>query len=155
MFRYNDKLTLMAINFLNKKGDISNYRLSFPIDKEKLDIPKDIIKLSIFEYHEGYETYGHEIFKICVGNLTSIARICKNHEYNYDFLGNIAGSIKSPNDKLCYYDNELGKRIIFAKINEEDRVVSNIGELKDTLIDISDNFMNIKTSILRLKNYKK
>ena len=155
MFGYNDKLTLTTINTINKKGEIINYNLSFPIDKEELSIPEDVIQMSIFEYHEGREIYGHETSKICVGKTTSIYHIYKSQGQNYVFRDKLFDNIESPDDTLCYYDDSNGKHIVFSKINDEDIVVRNIDELKETLLFISKEFQNINDSSSKIKRYKK
>ena len=66
MFHYEDKITLTADDLINRNGDITNYKLSFPIIEDELNIPDDIIEVSIFEGNEGFDTFGYKSFKICV-----------------------------------------------------------------------------------------
>ena len=82
MFHYEDNITLTVDNIINKNGDITNYKLSFPIIEDELNIPDDIIEVSVFECNEGYDIIGYEVFKICVGNITSLNEIRKNQIKN-------------------------------------------------------------------------
>lgn len=151
MFRYNDKITLIATNAINKDGKIIDYILSFPITEDNLVIPEDVIQMSILEYHEGYQNYGYESFKICVGKTTSIKEMCELQKDNIEFYAHVLNSVETSNDKLCYLDDSTGKYSIFAKINDGDIVVENIEQLKDALILISNNFQKIKSSVLAIK----
>ena len=151
MFGYNDNFRLTATNTINKEGKMINYTLSFPVSEEDLIIPDNVIQMSILEYHEGYQNYGYESFKICVGKTTSIKEMCELQKDNIEFYGNVLNSIETPNDKLCYIDDLADKYSIFAKINDGDIVVESIEQLKDTLILISRNFQNIKDSVLAIK----
>ena len=143
MFGYNDKLTLTAINTINKKGKIINYNLSFPIDENELSIPEDVIQMSIFEYHEGREIYGHETSKICVGKTTSIYNIYKSRGQNYVFRDKLFDKIESPDDTLCYY--------AIAKYEADDSYYlfgcnSNFAVISDYVCDSIDDCKNIVAS---------
>lgn len=151
MFGYNDKLTLTAVNVINKDGEIIDYNLSFPIDEDNFSIPKDIIQMSIFEYHEEREITGYEAFKIYVGKTTSIRKICESEATNVKFKNNLIKKLDSPDDKICYFDDSNGNHIMFSKINKGDIVVDNNDELKDALIYISNKFQNIKDSSLEIR----
>lgn len=151
MFGYNDNFRLTATNTINKEGKMINYTLSFPVSEEDLIIPDNVIQMSVLEYHEGYQNYGYESFKICVGKTTSIKEMCELQQNNIEFYGNVLNNIETSNDKLCYLDDLTGKYSIFAKINDGDIVVENIEQLKDTLLLISNNFQNIKDSVLTIK----
>ena len=144
MFRYGDKLTLSGINVVNKNGDIIDYHLSFPLEDTDFDIPKDVVEISIFE---GHDDIAYLSFKICVGDITNIYKICEDKQNVYLFEKRAFSEIKSPGDDICYYKDSNNAFVVFSKINIGDIVVSNIEELKMVLINISNRFKCIKNSI--------
>ena len=150
MLGLNDKITLCAINFTNKNGEIINYHLPFPI-KEDFELPDDIIQVSIFETHQGICNYGFTAFNIYIGEITTIEGICKfaNSGRSYHIIPDKIGKIDA---KLCYYIDDKGKYIVFAKINHNDIVVKDLHELKRVLMKISNNFENIKNAINNIRN---
>ena len=142
MFKYDDKVTLTAINAIDSEGNLLDYQISFPIDKDSFDIPENIREIGIFEYHEGDKTYGYNAFKICVGKITSIQEICAFRPA-YTIEDALLSNIKSVDDKLCYYEDENGKWHIFAKLNNGDIVTDTNDMLRDMLLVISDNYLSI------------
>ena len=152
MFRYGDKITLTGINAINKKGEIIDYVLSFPLEDSDFYIPEDIAEISVFEYHEGTANYGYVAFKICVGKKTSIRNICELKENNVKFEKRIFKNVIDIDDPLCYYDEE-GKHIVFARINPGDIMVSDIDDLRSALISVSNTFRNIKNNIAGISEY--
>ena len=155
MLGYNDKFILIGNNIINRKREMTNHTISFPITEDNLYIPEDILQMSIFEYHEvnEYKSYGYEVFKIYVGKITSINQICSSSTKNVKFKNNVLKSIKTEEDKMCYFDDDLGRHIVFAKLNKNDIVVDNIEELKNALIFISKKIQNIKDITLDIKRY--
>lgn len=149
MFRNGDKLTLSCINVINKGGKIIDYHISFPLEDSDFDIPEDVVEMSIFE---GHDDIGYLSFKICVGDITNLYKICNDKEGAYLFERRAFSDIKSPDDDICYYNDSNNVHIVFSKINEGDIVVSDIEELKRVLINISNNFKSIKDSIVMMKN---
>lgn len=149
MLGCSDKITLCAINFTNKDGEIVNYHLPFPI-KEDFELPNDIIGVSIFETHLGICNYGFTAFNIYVGNITTIKGTIDHYNTGKGYKI-IPDNIKSIDDKLCYYNDNHDNWIVFAKINEGDIVVKDLEELKMVLITISNNFENIKEAISNIK----
>ena len=152
MIEYNDKMTLTGINAVNKKGKIINYHLSFPLKDDDFNIPEDIAEISIFEYHEGYENYGFRAFKICLGKVTSIREICDTHDNNVKFDPRVFEEIVTPDDYLCYFE-ENEKKIIFSKINPGDIVTKDIDDFRSALISVSDNYRIITSAIERIRLY--
>ena len=150
MLGCNDKITLCAINFTNKDGEIINYHLSFPI-KEDFELPNDIIQLSIFETHQGICNYGFTAFNIYVGDITTIKGTIDHYKTGKGYKI-IPDKISNVDAKLCYYNDDHGNWIVFAKINEGDIVVKDLHELKIVLTNISNNFSNIKEAITNIRN---
>ena len=149
MFRCGDKLTLSCVNVVNRDGKIVDYNLSFPLEDSDFDIPNDVVEVSIFEAHDDV---GYISFKILVGEITDIEKICEDKYNAYMFDKRAFNEIKSIDDRLCYYYDPDGFYYVFAKVNEGDIVVSNIEELKMELIYISNHFKNIKDSIATIRD---
>lgn len=152
MLGYEEKITLTGANALNKDGKIIDYTISFPIVDTDFDIPKGVIQISIMEGQWGRQNYAYTAFKIHVGQITSISEICEKKDQKVKFYYNVVKNIKDPDDKLCYYIDDSGKYIIFARIDKGDIVVKNLHELKIVLMTISNNFKNIKDAITNIKN---
>ena len=152
MFRYNDKITLTASNSINKDGKIINFNLSFPIKSDDFIVPEDIIQLSVYEYSDN-PFFGSIAFKICVGETTNLYALINSKE-QFSFLDrNIAVGIEHVDDKLCYYDDNNGKHIIFASVEQGDIIVKDTEELKELLIYSSNELSKIKTSVSKIKEF--
>ena len=154
MLGFNDRFTLTATNAINKQGEELDYYLKLPIENDAA-IPKDIIQISIAEYHMGHGIHGTEAFKIYIGKTINVDRLCHDDTKDVEFRPNVVESVDTPEDELCYFDSEDGKHIIFAKVNHGDIVVDNIDELKEALMVISKEYKNIEASISRIRMYKK
>jgi len=162
MFNIGERIQLIAYDAINKKGEITNYRVKFPIDKDSLQIPEDIIELSVIEYHEeecvnAGSTF--TAFKIYVGKTINIRRIVDEKITNYRFLDALekelhAAKYKDMHDIYCYYEDKDGVKNIFGWAKDNDIVVSNTEELKEVLLDISDNFKQIRDSIDAVRDHK-
>ena len=154
MFGHNEWVTLTVLNAVNKENQVTDLIISLPLEDDiNLDIPDDIIQVSLFEYHDGRTPYGNEAFKICVGKETSIRKICKNKEVEIsEFTPYAFDAIESADDRLCYFVNDEGKHIVFAKLDEDDILVSDTMELKFILYFISDKFRQIEYSLIDIKS---
>jgi hypothetical protein len=150
MFRSLDVDSLSAINALGRDMRFINFELSFPI-KGEYKIPEDIRQLSIFESHMDKGMRGFESFKIYVGKLTTIRRICNSKDNNFIFLGDVLSIAESVDNPLCYYDEEDGTHVVFARPYKGDIVVANTDELRDALEYISKKFRTIKNSSNSIK----
>ena len=125
------------------------------LTEDELNIPDDIIEVNLFEGNEGFDTFGYESFKICVGKTISLNEIRRNKIKNVIFSKRATSYIDSPDDKLCYFKNENNMYMVFAKIDKGDIVVESPEELKDALIYISRRFNTIKSEISRIREYGK
>ena len=152
MFAYNDKITLVGVNAVNKDGQIMDFIVPFPINYY-ISIPTDLVQMSIFEYHEGHELFGRESIRLFVGKITSFRQLCEVRGEEFSIRNSIFRTIQTGDDELCYFDSESGVHTIFGKVEKGDIVVDNIDELKQVLFDISDNFQNIQDSICKIRNY--
>ena len=150
MFRQEDKITLTCADTINRSGKILDFYIKFPIEKE-IDIPQDILKMNVYEYCNGYESYICKVFKICVGKISKFSEICNLNSSKIKIEPNILKGLDSTDDLVCYYIDEEGKYNIYDKVNNGDIVVENIEKLKKVLIKISDSFKNIKESVSTIK----
>ena len=148
MFRQSDKMTLSVINVTDKNGKIIDLHLPFPIKDESFEIPKNIVKVSIFEYHQNVVSDGFIAFNIYVGKITTLASLAEENKRCVV----IPRDIKHIDDKLCYYTDLDNKKVAFAKINPGDKVVADTEELHDILLRISRNFAQIKNAISSIKD---
>ena len=152
MFGVNDKTTLTGINVFNKNKEIMGYVLKFPFNAEELELPKDMVQMTIFEYDSSYANFGHKVFKLCIGDTTSLEEINDNPEMGrIEFFPGVFDELESPSDKIFFFLDETGKKILFSKVNDEDIVVSDIKEAKRVLTKISNEYRTIKEASLRLK----
>ena len=152
MLGVNDKVTLCAVDFIDKEGEIVHFSLDFPI-KENFSLQGDIIGLSIYEMHQGKHTYGNVVFHIYVGDVVPFKKIAEGMSNKRNRV-NINCHIDSLDDNVCYFEDD-GKTVIFAKVNDNDIVVNNLSELENVLMQISNNFENIENSIDNIKNINK
>ena len=153
MFGYNDEFTLTGLNAIGKDGKMLNFVLPFPFSKDNLNIPKDLVQIDIFESHYDHEAYGFIAFKVCIGEVTSIMEMVEQHKVDeFSFVDEVIfNEIKNSYDKLCYYVKENGKKVIFAIIGAGDIVTKDEEEFKDVLANISDNYQNIKDSVVNIR----
>lgn len=151
----NEKITLKAINALNRKGEELDYNISFPFDERYFWAPASLREISIYEYHEGEEIYGYVPFKVYIGTVTSIKDICESKGKKYSINALVYNDIESINDKLCYYEDMYGRCIVFAKVNDDDIVVENNLEFKDVMVDLSNKYMNNEYQPKNVKNKKR
>ena len=150
MLGQEDKIKITGVQAIDRNGKLLDFNLKFPFE-EDVEIPEDIVSITIFEYQEGIQSFGKGVFKICIGPTTSAMEICKNNDTNINFICGSFEKIKSVDDKLCYFIDENGKKIIFARVDSTDVVVNNIEEFKNVLFEISDNVRNINNSISRIR----
>ena len=127
MFGYSDKVTLSGVNVINKKGQIIDLNLKFPLDEKNLDIPDDVIQMSIYEGFDGPDCFAVESFKIYVGGITSLSEICDTKKENVSMLDHdVFKNIKSVNEDLLKQSYESLVRMAIPIIN--DAIMSTIDE---------------------------
>ena len=153
MFGTNDRTSLTGINVINRNKKVLGYVLEFPFNDKELELPKDMVKMTIFEHDSGYANFGHEVFKICVGGVTTLDEINNNPELErLEFFPGVFDDLEGTYDKIFYFLDDTGKKILFSKVNTNDIVVRDIDELKYVLTRISDEYRTIKAASARLKN---
>ena len=92
MFAYNEKIKLTVMNVRDRNGRLLPINISLPLNVKNINLPENISQLSIIEYHEGIEIYGHRAFNIYVGKTGTIEEILNirkkikiNDNFNNDF----------------------------------------------------------------------
>lgn len=150
MFAYNDKLRLVVINVKDRDGKIMPTNISLPFNVKNINFPENVSQVSIFEYHEGIENYGHNVFNIYVGYTSTFDTII-NRKEKIKINNNFNVEIKSCEEPLVYRIREDGVFDIFATAKENDIVVNNVEELAETIKSISNEFSAIKRSIAKIR----
>lgn len=147
MLRFGDKLNLSLVNARDIEGNVFSFSTSFLEDVSKIEFPKNLAAIDVCEYQEGLLTGGAVIFSIYIGERGSIEDLML--EINNIVFGNNVEvpSIKSP---ICF-QNIAGKRVVFAKLNQQDIVVKNIEQLKEVLDKLSTEFSLLCKSVKRLQ----
>lgn len=153
MFAYKEKLSLTITNIKDRYGRILPISIPLPLENENISLPKNISQLSIIEYHEGIEIYGHRAFNIYVGQ-TGIFRDLLNKEQKIKINPNFNKEIKSSKELIVYQqiDNVLD---IFATVQGNDIVVENVEELNTIIKKISKEFSIIKKSASKIRKLGK
>ena len=154
MFAYKEKITLTIINVKDRNGKIIPINVSLPYNIKKIDFPENIAQLSIIEYHEGIETYGHRAFNIYVGQTSTIHEML-DKKLKIRINSNLKSEIKSIDEQLVYYQKEEGILNIFALVQGNDIVVNNVEELEAVLKTISREFESIKRSVAKIRKLGK
>lgn len=154
MFAVNDKIRLAVINVKDREGKILPINISMPFNIKKIAFPENISQLSIFEYHEGIENYGHNVFNIYVGHTGTFEQII-NNKVKIRINNNFNVEIKNCEDQLVYYEREDGVLDIFATVQENDIVVNNVEELSEIVKSISNELSAIKRSIAKIRKLGK
>ena len=148
MFGQNDKVTLTLLNARDIDGNILPFQLKLPINCKYI-LPEGIASLDVFEYHEGLVNGGNIVFSIHIGEITSINNLInENAIYDVKISKNIViPSIDSP---ICI-QNMVGKKVVFATLNEQDIVIENKEKLIEVIDHLSDNFNEIKRTVNKVR----
>lgn len=150
MFACNERITLTVVDIYDKNGKQLPIFISFPLLDEELILPKNIVKLSIVEYHEGKTNYSHHAFNIYVGESSTIAElICEKVKININDMFN--AECKNSKIPVVYFKNVNNEFEIFALVEGTDIVVANTEELKKVLKKISDEFTTITNSVNKIR----
>lgn len=154
MFAYNEKIKLTVMNVRDRNGRLLPINISLPLNVKNINLPENISQLSIIEYHEGIEIYGHRAFNIYVGKTGTIEEILNirkkikiNDNFNNDF--------KNSKELLVYSQRDTEVLDIFASVHGNDIVVEDIEELEKVLKDISREFSIIKKSVAKIRKLRK
>ena len=154
MFAYNEKINLTVMNVRDRYGKLLPINLSLPFNVKNLNFPENISQLSIIEYHEGIETYGHRVFNIYVGQTGTIKEIL-DKKVKIKINNNLNEEIKSVKEQLVYYQKDDGNIHIFASLHGNDIVVKNVEELEEVLKIISKELSSIKRSVAKIRKLGK
>lgn len=149
MFAYNEKISLTVMNVRDRYGKLLPISISLPLNKGIISLPENISQLSIIEYHEGIEIYGHCAFNIYVGQTGTFDEIIKKNK-KIRINDNLHKNIKNCKELLVYYERE-DMIHIFGLLQGNDIVVENIEELTNTIKKIAKEFLTIKKSVLKIR----
>lgn len=150
MFAYNEKLSLTVMNVRDKSGKLLPINIPLPLNNGLINLPENISQISIIEYHEGVEIYGHCAFNIYVGQTGTFEEIMAK-KTKIRMLNNLHTEIKSCKEHLVYYQKEADMLYIFASVQGNDIVVENIEELTKVIKTISKEFLTIKKSVSKIR----
>lgn len=150
MFAYNEKLSLTVMNIRDRYGKLLPINIPLPLNKGVISLPENVSQLSIIEYHEGIETYGHRALNIYVGQTGTFEEIMAK-KAKIRMLNNIHTEIKSCKEQLVYYQKEEDILYIFALVQGNDIVVENLEELTNVIKRISKEFLTIKKSVSKIR----
>ncbi|MBQ6538832.1 MAG: hypothetical protein IJL76_00950 [Bacilli bacterium] len=153
MLGYNDKVFLSVSNVMNKEGEKYLINISLPNNFEYIGFPDDVIKVSVYEKEIKQYGEGDKVFNILVGKVSTMDDLFEDEEI-VTFSEMLAETdyVKT-DDPVCYYKNDDGNCVIFAKIEDGDIVVKDVEELEEQVMDISYDFEKIQRSINKIKKY--
>ena len=155
MLGLNDKFNVCIVNAYDIDGKVYPVNISLPTDNIK--IPNKVVDVSVFEYTEGTAIGGNEVFRILIGERTTIRDFFHFKKgYKPDKLPDFEfkdrlGKIKDVDQEVCYIKDKNGKCIIYSIVRENDIVVKDKEEMEKTIMNISDEIANIKDSIKRVR----
>ena len=158
MFNQSDKISLSITNALDINGNVIPFSLKLPIE-EDFDIPSNVVKVTLFEYIDGFENEGYSVYSILRGKKQSFNSFL-NSGAKYDpesfELMKCLDRVDSLDEEICYinrYNKKKHKdvRIFYSKVANQDIVVSDLNEMKEVIVKISDEFLNIVNSIDNIK----
>ena len=151
MLGLNDKMNFVITNMKDINGKIYPGYIKLPV--MDINLTSNIVSVSIFEYQEGYVIGGIEVYRLIVGEVETINDLTKEiseRKINYEYI--IDESIKKKlDDRLCYITDENGKKIFYTMVNDNDIVVSNNQELKNRILEVSNEINCINNSIQNIR----
>ena len=105
MFAYNEKISLTVMNVRDKSGKLLPINIALPLNNGIINLPENVSQLSIIEFHEGIEIYGHRVFNIYVGQTGTFDEII-NKNKKIRIKDNFYEKIKSSKEQLAYNETE-------------------------------------------------
>lgn len=154
MFAYNDKLRLAVINVKDKTGNILPINISLPSNVKNICLPETVLQLTIFEYHEGIEVYGHHAFNVYVGQTATFEEML-NNKVKIKINSKFNPEIKSSQEQLVYTEREDGVFEIYGSVQGNDIVVNSVEELEEILKRISKELSSIQRSVANIRKLSK
>ena len=156
MLRQNDKITLTIVNAINKNGEFAEFSgPNYVSSKEKWRFESDTIQVSVVEYQEGPVINMTKSFNIYVGKYKTFEDlfdpIVPELTGNVLLMPGLIKDIEQVSDLVAYYEDELGRKVVFAKVRPGDIVVDNIPELIFVIEYIMKQFRIAKQAIGRIQ----
>lgn len=153
MFKENDKLNLTLINAKDINGNSIPFTLKLPLINDEYNIPEKIASIDVFEYHEGLVNGGNIAFSIYIGEETTIRKLTHKAKLtNIKVTTNVV--IESIDSPICK-QQESGKELIYAALNNQDIVISSKEELNIVIKELSDNLNIINKATKKIRTLSK
>ena len=133
-------------NAKNIDGKKVNFYIKLPIEKD-FKIPKKIVKVSVYRYSDGESEL---LYNICIGKK-EVARVFFNIGGKCDpfEIKKCVERINSVDDSICYITSTNGTRIVYTTVNENDIIVDNLDEMKDVIQELSYEYSNKNSLVLK------
>lgn len=149
MFNNNDKLTLSLVNAKDIHGKIIPFSLNLPLNCEEYNLPERIASIDVFESHQGLINGGVIAFSIYVGETTTIKNLIPDIQTKkVQIIKNL--DISSLENNICFQIIS-GKKIVFAKLNEQDIIVQNQEQLKMIIGELSNEYAILCDSVTKIR----
>ena len=156
MLRQNDKITLTIQSAINKKGEFAEFSgPNYFSSKEKWRFESDTIQVSVVEYQEGPVINMTKSFNIYVGKYKTFDDlfdpIVPELTGNVLIMPGLIKDIEHLSNLVAYYEDDFGRKVVFAKVRPGDIVVDNIPELIFVIEYIMKQFRIAKQAIGRIQ----
>lgn len=152
MFGSYDRMTLSLVNASDIDGNLLPFSLKLPIDGE-VTFPENLAGIDVFEYQEGFIAGGEIVFSIYVGQKSTIDEIV---DMNDGIRMQLREEIEIPSvdTPVCYQVVDNRKKI-FAVLEDNDVVVKDKDELKETIALLSNNYRDFSRAADKIKQFCK
>lgn len=153
MFGLNDKLTLTIGNARDIDGNIIPFSLKLPLIENEIYIPENLVSVDVFEYQESFLTGGRCVFRIYVGEVSTMLKIIANKnnkriKITRDFM------IRNVDSHICLQEDEEQIKI-FALLESQDIVVNNHEKLVRVITELSNEHSILRNSLTNIRTLHK
>lgn len=163
MFNMNDKMTFTA-NCFDEDNRQLPFMIKFPIEKKELKeffIPENVDYIQLIEYSNDLNST--RSFYIYTGHQFTGNDLMYNKEYSRYFRGPSKNCIddeekrtrKFYDTRLCCTIDPITKIILIRAFLSNDDIVVDKKDLKDIIIEISNQYSKIRESVDAIKSLKK
>lgn len=152
MFRKYDTVTLTAMNVYDRDGNLIYLTIPFPLKDKNIILPENTAVLSITEFHQGQIFHDQHDFNIYVGKVSTVGELVDRN-----LIPRRSKVYVYPKDRrviidpVVYHEKNDNTCELIATLEEGDIVVENVEELRKVLIQISNEFANIRNSINKVR----
>ena len=160
--RKNDNINLIAVATFGKDFQYAKDEktsplvINMPAEIETLQIPKDILQMDIYEIINNKYKKKELVKRIYIGEvytLEQLNKICPRFRFSLGMDFSLASDLQESTSYIVY-KNDVGIYCILAKLRQEDIVLKDTEELKDTLTKLSTSFSKIQDGMSRIRNLK-